>query len=319
VQDCGCVEESAGHAHGHGHGHAHDGDIDFEDHGHGHAHSHGGAPADKTAAAAAALEAARSAPEEEHAHDDADHGAAVKREPICVQCTGHATTDGGNVEYIFDVLQGGVAQSGSLTPVGGTKVGEVRRRYSEFDALKQSLTKIFGELAALNDKFPKKHLYGNSSDSTIQERRSGLENWMNYVLRTPTAAIAESAELSEFLMPITADDSKPAKFALIFSTGNIAWVDKLLSADCSYTFAHKHLLSDDMHSHTAYGKADVLGQLSKTSRSWGDVRITSTEEVQPGVYKNVYQYVRLMTQWECVETVTTDASGFITGIARNRT
>lgn len=319
MQDCGCVEESAGHAHGHGHGHAHDGDIDFEDHGHGHAHSHGGAPADKTAAAAAALEAARSAPEEEHAHDDADHGAAVKREPICVQCTGHATTDGGNVTYIFDVLQGGVAQSGSLTPVGGTKVGEVRRRYSEFDALKQSLTKIFGELAALNDKFPKKHLYGNSSDSTIQERRSGLENWMNYVLRTPTAAIAESAELSEFLMPITADDSKPAKFALIFSTGNIAWVDKLLSADCSYTFAHKHLLSDDMHSHTAYGKPDVLGQLSKTSRSWGDVRITSTEEVQPGVYKNVYQYVRLMTQWECVETVTTDASGFITGIARNRT
>ena len=77
-----------------------------------------------------------------------------------------------------------------------------------------------------------------------------------------------------------------------------------------------------MHSHTAFGKADVLGQLSKTSRSWSDVRITSTAEVQgqPGVYRNVYTYTRLMANWECVETVTTDAAtGFITGISRNRT
>ena len=68
----------------------------------------------------------------------------------------------------------------------------------------------------------------------------------------------------------------------IFTTGNISWVDKLLSDECSYTFAHKHLLSDDMHSHTANGKEEVLGQLSKTSRSWSDVKITSTDEVQPG-------------------------------------
>ena len=48
-------------------------------------------------------------------------------------------------------------------------------------------------------------------------------------------------------------------------------MEALLSEDCAYTFSHKHLLSADMHSHTANGKPDVLAQLTKTSRSWSDV------------------------------------------------
>jgi len=48
-------------------------------------------------------------------------------------------------------------------------------------------------------------------------------------------------------------------------------LEALLSEDCAYTFSHKHLLSADMHSHTANGKPDVLAQLTKTSRSWSDV------------------------------------------------
>lgn len=205
------------HGHSHGHGHAHDGDFDFEDHAHGHGHAHdGGGGAVSAEQAAAALEAARSAPEEAHLHDDGDHGETVKRQPLCVKCTGGVKTeDGSSIEYVFDVLQGGVPQSGSLTPIGGVKVGDFKRRYSEFDTLKSSLTKIMGELAALNDKFPKKYLYGNTSDAVIAERQTGLELWMNYVLRTPTAEVTESAELSEFLMPITEGESKPAKFAIV--------------------------------------------------------------------------------------------------------
>jgi len=53
--------------------------------------------------------------------------------------------------------------------------GDFKRRYSEFDTLKNSLTKLMGELAALNDKFPKKYLYGNTGDSVIAERCVGLE------------------------------------------------------------------------------------------------------------------------------------------------
>ena len=138
----------------------------------------------------------------------------------------------------------------------------------------------------------------------------------------------------------------------IFSTGNIGWLEALLSEDCAYTFSHKHLLSADMHSHTANGKPDVLAQLTKTSRSWSDVvrpnhphahvfflrpatagvfrcrderqqrvcvqSIKSSEEVSAGVYRNVYSYSRLMTEWECVETVTTNEAGLICGISRNR-
>jgi len=58
-------------------------------------------------------------------------------------------------------------------------------------------------------------LYGNSSESTVAERRTGLELWLNYVLRTPSAELQESPELAEFLMPVTAADSKPAKFACV--------------------------------------------------------------------------------------------------------
>ena len=58
-------------------------------------------------------------------------------------------------------------------------------------------------------------LYGNSSESTVAERRTALELWLNYVLRTPSAELQESPELAEFLMPVTAADSKPAKFACV--------------------------------------------------------------------------------------------------------
>ena len=46
--------------------------------------------------------------------------------------------------------------------------------------------------------------------------------------------------------------------------------------------------------------------------------IKSSEEVSAGVYRNVYSYSRLMTEWECVETVTTNEAGLICGISRNR-
>ena len=36
------------------------------------------------------------------------------------------------------------------------------------------------------------------------------------------------------------------------------------------------------------------------------------------MYRNVYSYSRLMTEWECVETVTTNEAGLICGISRNR-
>ena len=100
--------------------------------------------------------ALRSAPPEEHQHEEADHGEAAKREPLCVRCTGSEQTAEGHVDYIFEVLQGGVPQSGVLTPVGGRAVGTVRHRYSEFDSLKAVLTKLQGEIATLDDKFPKK-------------------------------------------------------------------------------------------------------------------------------------------------------------------
>ena len=41
----------------------------------------------------------------------------------------------------------------------------------------------------LNDKFPPKRMFGSNSDSTVNERKVGLELWLNYVLRTPSETV----------------------------------------------------------------------------------------------------------------------------------
>jgi hypothetical protein len=38
-------------------------------------------------------------------------------------------------------------------------------------------------------------------------------------------------------------DQRPEKFAPIFSTGKVVWLEKLLAPDCVYTFGHKHTFS----------------------------------------------------------------------------
>jgi hypothetical protein len=59
---------------------------------------------------------------------------------------------GKHVQYELDVLRGGVPQSGSLTPLGGTVVGHVAHRFSDFDALRSKLIKRHSEVKLLDEK-----------------------------------------------------------------------------------------------------------------------------------------------------------------------
>jgi hypothetical protein len=44
--------------------------------------------------------------------------------------------------------------------------------------------------------------------------------------------------------------NRPLTHQAVLTAGKIAWLEKLLSDDVSYTFGHKHAFSDDVHSHT---------------------------------------------------------------------
>lgn len=62
------------------------------------------------AAAPAPERAALADDSEHHEHKEEDYGAVVKREPLCVVCTGSGKDQAGNVVYSMDVMRGGVAQ-----------------------------------------------------------------------------------------------------------------------------------------------------------------------------------------------------------------
>ena len=57
-----------------------------------------------------------------------------------------------------------VQTSGSLTPIGGKVVKTIKHRYSEFEELRLKLVSRHGEISVLDEKFPRKYMYGNASE-----------------------------------------------------------------------------------------------------------------------------------------------------------
>lgn len=136
--------------------------------------------------------------------------------------------------------------------------------------------------------------------------------------------VQEAPELAQFLVPVTAETSTPSAFSTIFSTGNIGWLEPLLTDAVVYTFAHKHAFSDDMHSHTgksqlradalvcdfpgslsiggcfnrvlslsavAVGRPLVLEQLGKTSRNWTSITGKGPDGAGPSLISLPHQPV----------------------------
>jgi len=253
---------------------------------------------------------------EEHVHDESDYGKRVVRDPLCVICTGTDKSDG-HIRYQLDVMQGGTQVSGQFNPMGGTKVNTVGLRYSDFDELRVKLKRRFAEIGLI--AFPKKYMYGNGSESVVAERTKALEKWMNFVLRTPSAAVQEASDIAQLLMPLGQGDAAAKTFGAIFATGKVAWVETLVSDAATYEFSHKHRLQEGSHSHTFEGKDAVMKALDKTSRTWNLVSLVKTEALSETQYRNTYNYQRLGAAFECVETLEVGDSGLIDTITRNRT
>ncbi|PWN45040.1 hypothetical protein IE81DRAFT_320634 [Ceraceosorus guamensis] len=75
----------------------------------------------------------------------------------------------------------------------------VARRYSEFAALNDHLSKRFSEVHRAKSLFPSKRIVVFSPSPLVEGRRQSLENWLRALLLIPT--ICTSPELEAFLNP----------------------------------------------------------------------------------------------------------------------
>ncbi|KNC52639.1 uncharacterized protein AMSG_08507 [Thecamonas trahens ATCC 50062] len=64
----------------------------------------------------------------------------------------------------------------------GTKSWAIQHRYSTFRALRKELMGEFGKVPVLAKGFPGTKLFNNTSPSVIEERRAGLETWLEAVV-----------------------------------------------------------------------------------------------------------------------------------------
>ncbi|EME79775.1 uncharacterized protein MYCFIDRAFT_204936 [Pseudocercospora fijiensis CIRAD86] len=78
---------------------------------------------------------------------------------------------------------------------GGTL--SIRKRYSEFDRLRSTLVKAFPHAEAMLPELPRKSVVSRFRPSFLEQRRNGLEHFLNCILLNPE--LASSPVLKDFI------------------------------------------------------------------------------------------------------------------------